>query len=262
MIRKTAMKKFGILFFLITVLNIITSSSILAKGVEIEENYVPDPAITAMIASNPQIIDSKLKSAMLNEVDDPASITIDITHISPQDTALGRFKRIYVHAYRSTVANVVLDTAKIEFLNVQLNTKKLIENEKIRPVNKCVINMDIVIKEDDLNAFLKFKTKKIRVDNPKVKMNQDNLELSGSTKYGFVKVEFWARGNFSIKDDKELWFHSSKLKINRVAMPRNFVGSIIKKINPLMDFRKFSFDVNLEQIKITPGQIRITSFPD
>ncbi len=262
MIRKTAMKKIGILFFFITLLSIITSTSVFAKGVEIEENYVPDPAITAMIASNPQIIDSKLKSAMLHEIDDPASITIDITHISPQDTALGRFKRIYVYAYRSTVENVVIETAKIEFLNVCLNTKKLIENEKIRPVNKCVINMDIIVKEDDLNIFLKKKTKKIKVDNPKVRMTPNNLELSGSTKYGFVKVEFWARGNFSVKDQKEIWFHASKLKINRVSMPRNFVGSIIKKINPLLNFRKFSFDVNLEQIKLTDGQIRITSFPD
>ena len=256
------MKKIEVLFFLIILLNIFTSSSILAKGVEIEENYVPDPAITAMIASNPQIIDSKLKSAMLHEVDNPASITIDITHISPEDTALGRFKRIYVYAYRSTLENVVIETAKIEFLNVSLNTKKLIENEKIRPVNKCVINMDIVVKEDDLNIFLKKKTKKIKVDNPKVKMTSNNLELSGATKYGFVKVEFWAKGNFSIKDDKEIWFHASKLKINRVSMPRNFIGTLIKKINPLLNFKKFSFDVNLEQIKITEGQIRITSFPD
>lgn len=256
------MKKISVILFLVALFTIISSSTIFAKGVEIEENYVPDPAITAMIASDPQIIDNKLKAAMLKEVENPASITIEIIHISPQDTALGKFKRILVHAYRSTVEHVIIEKAKIEFLDVQLNTKKLIENEKIRPVNKCVINMDVIVKESDINEFLKYKAKKIKVDHPKVRMTNNNMELSGSTKYGFVKVEFWAKGSFSIKDDKEIWFHASKMKVNRISMPRSFIGTIIKKINPLMNFKKFSFDVNLEQIKITDGQIRITSFPD
>lgn len=262
MIRKTAMKRINVLFFIVAVLTLISSSCSWAKGVEIEENYTPDPAITAMIASNPQIIDDKLKAAMLKEVENPASITIEIIHISPEDTALGKFKKIHVYAYRSTVEHVIVESARIEFLDVQLNTKKLLENEKIRPVNKCTINMDIVVKESDLNDFLKYKAKKIKVDHPKVKMMNNSMELSGSTKYGIVKVEFWARGNFSIKDDKEIWFHASKMKVNRISMPRSFIGTIIKKINPLMNFKKFSFDVNVEQIKITDGQIRITSFPD
>ena len=237
MIRKTAMKRIKQLFFAIAVFTLISSSISWAKGVEIEENYVPDPAITAMIASNPQIIDDKLKAAMLKEVENPASITIEITHISPEDTALGKFKKIYVYAYRSTVEHVIVESAKIEFL-------------------------DVIVKETDLNDFLKFKAKKIKVDHPKVKMMNNSMELSGSTKYGIVKVEFWAKGNFSIKDDKEIWFHASKMKVNRISMPRSFIGTIIKKINPLMNFKKFSFDVNLEQIKITEGQLRITSFPD
>ncbi len=255
------MKKIGLLFFLVAIFSVISSSTVCAKGVEIEENYIPDSEITAMIASNPQIIDDKLKSAMLKEVDNPASITIDITHISPQDTALGKFKRIYVYAYRSSVENVVIESAKIEFLDVELNTKRLIEEEKIRPVNKCTINMDVIVKEKDLNIFLQNKAKKIKVDNPKVKMTEDNMELSGSTKYGIVKVEFWARGNFAVKNNKEIWFHASKMKVNRISMPRNFIGTIIKKINPLMNFDKFSFNVNLKQIKITDGQIRISSLP-
>lgn len=253
--------KVSIIFF-IAILILISTTITFAKGVEVDEKYIPDPAITALIASDPQIIDNKLKSAMLKEVENPSSIQIDITHISPEDTALGKFKRIYVHAYRSTVEKVVIETAKIEFLDVQLNTKKLIEEEKIRPVNKCTINMDVIVKETDLNIFLKNKSKKIKVDNPKVKMTNNNIELSGSTKYGFVKVEFWAKGNFSIKNDKEIWFHASKMKVNRIAMPRNFVGTLVKKINPLMNFDKFSFNVNLKQIKITDGQIRVTSLTD
>lgn len=247
---------------LIAVLTIISSSNLWAKPAEIEYNYVEDPAITAKIAANPQIIETKLKAAMLKEIENPESITIDVEHISPTETALGRFKKIKVAAVRSTISNIVIDKARIEFLEVALNTKKLIEEEKIRLVNKCTINMDVSVKEDDLNKLLALKAKKNRVDNPRVRLNNGNIELSGSTKYGFVKVEFWGKGNFSIKDNREIWFYASKLKVNRVAMPRNFIGTIVKKINPILDFSKFSFNVNVETIKITDGQIRISSFPD
>lgn len=122
--------------------------------------------------------------------------------------------------------------------------------------------MDVLVKESDLNDFLARRAKKIKVDNPKVKMIPGNLELSGSTKYGFVKVEFWAKGNFNIKDKKEIWFHASKMKVNRISMPRNFVGAIVKKINPVLKFSKFSFNANVEAINITNGEMRMTSFPD
>lgn len=254
------MKKF-INLVLLAVFTLI-SSNLWAKAVEIEENYIPDPTITAKITQDPNLIETKLKAAMLKEIENPESIKIDIQHISPQDTALGKFKKIYVTAKKSTVSDIVVDSAIIEFLDVALNTKKLIEEEKIRPVNKCTINMDVIVKETDLNKLLDKKAKKNRIDHPKVRLNNGNIELSGSTKYGFVKVEFWAKGNFSVKNNKEILFHASKMKVNRISMPRNFIGTIIKKINPILDFSKFSFNVNVSSIQITDGQIRITSFKD
>ncbi len=254
------MKRIKILL-LFAVLTVISASNLWA-GTPIETDYVEDPAITAMIASNPAILESKLKAAMLKEIENPESINIEIEHISPQETALGRFKKIKVTAARSTTQDIVVDKAVIEFLDVALNTKKLIENEKIRVVKKCTINLDVVVKEEDLNKLLAIKAKKNKLENPKIKLNEGNIELSGATRYSIVKIEFWGKGNFSIKDDKEIWFHASKLKVNRVAMPRNFIGTIVKKINPILDFSKFAFNVNVESIKITKGQIRISSYPD
>lgn len=252
------MKKLSVLFFLIAVLTIFAPAEI--RAAELDEDYVPDPAITAMIASNPQIIEEKLKAAMLKQVHNPASITIEITPNSVEDTALGKFKRVYVDCYRSEIEECVLHSAKFEFLDVQLNTKRLIEEDKIKPVNKCTINIDAIVKESDINTFLTNRAKKIGVDHPKIKMTKDgNLELSGACKYGFVKVEFWARGNFSLSQKDQIWFHASKMKVNRIAMPRNFVGMIVKKINPVLKFDKFSFKVNLETIKITEGEMRLTS---
>ena len=101
---------------------------------------------------------------------------------------MGRFKRINVTAKRSTVSDIVIDKARIEFIDVALNTKKLIEEEKIRPVNKCTINLDVSVQENDLNKLLELKGKKNKVDRPRIKLNDGNIELSGSTKYGFTFI--------------------------------------------------------------------------
>ena len=50
------------------------------------------------------------------------------------------------------------------------------------------------------------------------------------------------------------------MKVNRMTMPRSFVGMIIKKINPVLDLEKFPFRLNLEAIELKKGEMHFTSF--
>ncbi|HAE39066.1 MAG TPA: hypothetical protein DCG57_10570 [Candidatus Riflebacteria bacterium] len=228
-----------------------------------EKDYTPDPAITARIAENPQIIHEKLTSSMNKLLNTPATLTIVITpynEAGDKDCLEGRFKRVEVHTSRGQVENLFLHQADIEFEDVQLDTRKLLEEDKIDPVSMRNINMDVIIKETDMNSFLEAKSKSIKVSNPEVKLLPDTMELSGSTKYGMVKVEFWATGKLSVKDGKEIHFHANRMKVNRMTMPRSFVGMIIKKINPVLNLDKFPFKLNLSEIKITRGEMNFTSY--
>jgi hypothetical protein len=45
-----------------------------------------------------------------------------------------------------------------------------------------------------------------------------------------------------------------------MAMPRSFVGMIVKQINPVMDLNKFPFKLNLSEIRINRGEMNFTSF--
>ncbi|EKD80899.1 MAG: hypothetical protein ACD_39C02103G0001 [uncultured bacterium] len=228
-----------------------------------EKDYIPDPAITARIAENPQIIHEKLTSSMNKLLDNPATLTITITPYSEygdKDCIEGRFKKVVVHTSRGQVEKLFLHQADIEFEDVQLDTKKLLEEDKIDPVSMKNINMDVIIKETDMNSFLAAKSKDIKVSNPKIKLLPNIMELSGSTKYGMVKVEFWATGKLSVMEGKEIHFHASRMKVNRMTMPRSFVGMIIKKINPVLNLDKFPFKLNLREIKITRGEMNFTSY--
>ncbi|MBU1109277.1 MAG: DUF2993 domain-containing protein [Candidatus Riflebacteria bacterium] len=228
-----------------------------------KKDYQPDPAITAQIAANPQIIHEKLISAMNKLLDNPASLSIIITpytEYGDKDCIEGRFKKVEVHTSRGQVEKLYLHKADIEFEDVQLDTKKLLEEEKIDPVSMKNINMDVIVKETDMNDFLEAKSKSIKVHKPRIEMLPDRIELSGATKYGMVRVEFWATGKLSVKDGREIQFYASKMKVNRMTMPRSFVGMIVKKINPVLDLEKFPFKLNLREIKVERGQMNFTSY--
>jgi len=228
-----------------------------------KKDYQPDPAITARIAENPGIIHEKLTSSMNKLLDNPATLTIDITPYTStgdKDFNEGRFKKVVVRTSRGQVEKLYLHKADIEFEEVQLDTRKLLEEDKIDPVSMKNINMDVIIKESDMNRFLDAKSKSIKVNDPRIKLLPDTMELSGITKYGMVKVEFWATGKLSVKDGREIHFHASRMKVNRMTMPRSFVGMIIKKINPVLNLDKFPFKLNLKEIKITRGEMNFTSY--
>jgi len=234
------------------------------NGIQAENgDYQPDPAITAKIAENPGIIHEKLTSSMNKLLDNPATLTIEITPYSEpgdKDCTEGRFKKVVVKTSRGQVEKLYLHKADIEFEDVQLDTKKLLEEDKIDPVSMKNINMDVIIKESDMNSFLDAKSRSIKVSNPRIKLLPDVMELSGITKYGMVRVDFWATGKLSVKDGREIHFYASRMKVNRMTMPRSFVGMIVKKINPVLNLDKFPFKLNLKEIKITRGEMNFTSY--
>lgn len=223
------------------------------------EGYEPDAGITARIASEPELIEAQIRVAMERLLNGPASLTIELEHISAEDTALGRFKRVLVRTSGGSVEKLLLHRADVEFSRVQVNTKKLFEEKKIEPVQIDDIVMDVVITEADLNSFVQAKAKSIKVDRPRIALKRDKMELSGSTKYGILRADFAASGKLYVKNKDEIWFSSNHIEVNRMTMPRSFVRMLMKKINPVLNLRSFPFKLELTGINTLPGKIEFTS---
>ncbi len=247
----------GGILFTMTMLVLFSGASMLCAD---NASFTPDPEITAKIASDPGIIEKKLISSMNKILENPASLSIVLTPINAENTARGRFKKVSVHTARGSVDNLALNRADIDFEDVQLDTTKLLNEEKIDPVSMSNIYMDVSVLEADLNKFVEAKSKSIKVDRPRIEISSGSMRLSGSTRYGLVKVEFWATGELSVKDQREIWFHARKMKVNRMTMPRSFVGMIVKKINPVLNLEKFPFKLNLDAIELNAGEMHFTSF--
>lgn len=252
-------KRYLIITILLLQLFVIRCLELKAETSDDKEKYCPDPAITALIASNPAIVEEKIKIAMSKVLNNPATLTIDITYKDDESTKLGIFEKVMINTSRGNIEGLILDKADVEFLNIQIDTKKLIEKEKLEPVEINDIFMNVTIKEEDLNTFLSEKSKSIKVSKPKINLRKNVMELSGSTKYGILRADFFASGKLSVKNKQEIWFHSNLIKLNRMTMPRSFVGMLIKKINPVLNLKSFPFKLNLKSINILPGIIEFTS---
>lgn len=223
------------------------------------KDYKPDPSFMKLIQNYPTLVERKVDWAMRRYLNGPQTLVLSFTPISPEETSQGRYARIFVRVGRGSADHLVVDNAEFEFLDVLLDINKLMREDKIDTVTVKSINMNVRITEADLNAFLKQKSKKIKVDNPKAELKTGSITVSGSTKYGFMKVSFWATGNFSVHQAREIYFYARKVKVNGMTMPRGFVGSLVKQINPLMNLDKFPFQLNLQEIRIENGLLLFTS---
>lgn len=259
---------FVIIIFFIALLAVISFSQHLPANLKqpkvvikkATEEYMIDPDITKVFLENPNLIEDYILEAMKDIVKNPATFAIDIVASDTKSKAEGYLSKVKVFLANGTVDNLVLDDATFEFIEVQLNTTKLYKEKKLDLVKAKQVNMDVIISEKSLNDFLKLKSKKIKVDDPKITLKEDCIELQGTTKYSFMKIKFWATGRFEVIDSQEIWFHVKKLKMNNLSMPKAFIGSIVKKINPILDLRKFPFRLNLKEIYLKPGYIKYTSF--
>ncbi len=222
-------------------------------------SWTPDPAVTAELASSPHLLKQKLDEAMRLVVKAPKLLDIQIMEYSPEYTSRGRLKQVIVKTEGGEVDGLILHRASFDFDDVQLDTTKLLREAKIDTIAVCNIDMDVLILESDMNAYLGEKARKIKVDNPRVELATGQLILSGSTKYSLVKVNFWATGNFEVRNSQQIWFHARKMKLNSMSMPRAFIGTIIKRINPVLNLEKFPFRLNLKEIRIEKGALHFIS---
>ncbi len=223
------------------------------------KDYHPDPYFMKLIANYPTLVERKIDRAMRKYLNNPQTLLLNFTPLSEAETLQGRYARIFVKVGRGSADHLVVEDAEFEFLDVLLDINKLMREDKIDTVTVKSINMNVRITESDLNAFLKQKAKKIKVDNPKAELQKGTITVSGSTKYGFMKVVFWATGNFSVHQAREIYFYAKKVRVNGMTMPRGFVGSLVKKINPIMNLDKFPFQLNLQEIRIEPGLLLFSS---
>ncbi|MBF0410245.1 MAG: DUF2993 domain-containing protein [Candidatus Riflebacteria bacterium] len=230
-----------------------------SPGAVILASWTPDPQISLSLKSNPILFKEKLENSMKKLLKNPASLSVFLTPYSDKDSSEGLFQKITINVTRGEYDNLVLERANTDFYDVQLNTTKLINEEKIDTVRVKKIDMDILILQNDLNAFLDAKSNSIGVRDPRIDMHPNNLVLSGSTKYGFMKVKFWATGNLKVHNAKAIWFHPKNIKLNGMPMPGAFLGTLTKRINPVLNLEKFPYQINLQNIITGDGFLQFTS---
>lgn len=184
---------------------------------------------------------------------------VDYVKSSLAQTGNPSFQSIHVSAEDALIDGLNVSELDIEINNVVFDRKKLLTKKKIEIKNSGKTGINIKIKEDDLNEFLKKKSEKLKVKNPKIILNKDSISLSGRCKWWIIKAAFQTKGRFVIEASQNIHYIPESISLSSVDMPRYVISKVLKKINPVLSLKKFPLKVYLSKIEIRDKCLIISS---
>ncbi len=131
-----------------------------------------------------------------------------------------------------------------------------IENNRINGENT---DLNIVIKEDNLNSYLS--QQDTGIEQLKVILNPEQIFLEGYIMFFDSSFNLQLTGNINLEKNNVVKFIPENIKIEDFSFSRVIMENIIKDLDLgfTLELEQLNFPVNLEQIKIEAGQIRILS---
>ncbi|MFA5478548.1 MAG: LmeA family phospholipid-binding protein [Candidatus Muiribacteriota bacterium] len=171
----------------------------------------------------------------------------------------------YLPSIKIYAEDIVLDELytkyfHIELKNIKLDVENLFTNDKLIVADGMKAKLFAEIEESALNDLMKRKTDKIKVGNPRVRITDDSIFLSGHVKAMFVSSHVEARGRFYIENGNKIHFSSDYIMVAGVKLPQFLLIRVINTINPVLDFDNLGFDIVLNEIITNNGEFIITSF--
>jgi hypothetical protein len=191
-------------------------------------------------------------------LNNPKSLIIDMEKISVFKEKIS-IKKVEIKLKDANFDSLNIDDGFIVFKSLEINKNELLKNDHIKIIASKKIDLKVEISELSLDNYVKAKSKKIKVRNPRIRLNKGRIHLFGTFVWKIGRISFNASGKLDVKSNK-IYFRPSKFKINRMNLPGYLIRSSIKKINPILDMEKFPFNTELKYIKISEKKMIISSF--
>jgi hypothetical protein len=209
------------------------------------------------LLSDPKLVEKKVRSRLNELLNAPEELNVKFSKAEGPDKSW--FDTIEIKVRNSVFDDLNIAKARFFFRDAKVEVISLFRGEKMKIEPGYRADLRIEITEADLNKFVKVKSEKIKVSNPLIKFKDGAIELTGSTKYMFAKIEFKGIGSFRIEKGNVIHFIPRKLTVNKLKMPGYVLKSIIKKINPILDMNRFPFKTVLRSIDVKDGKLVIIS---
>lgn len=245
-------------------------SAILAGAavVPVHATVVEDARRAAYEATmqNPEAVYDRIRNALAKQCKSEANMEATFTP-TPRSRLLGGYiEGMEVRMKGGFIDSCRLESAHLTGSGVVFDVARLFENDEFFVKSAKRIDLQASVSEEAFNDVLTQQSRNLRVGNPKVSLRDDCLVFSGDVKTLFLRNRVRAAGRLSVAPEGKVNFHLSGLKLSSVPIPGFLVRSMVRRINPIADFSKFSFwqnyNLNLRSIRIEKGKIVLSSYED
>lgn len=184
-----------------------------------------------------------------------SNLKVTVTPSSEAETAKGRFKAINVTANSVVISDVKLTGVNISATDVTLDLDQLVRKNQVVTKRRKTGHFTARVSESDLNKALTHKKKSI--ENLKVVLSGGKLIFTGKYKFG-IGANLKLEGRLETPDHYKVNFVPTKASVNGIPLPAGPLKGVLKKMNPLLDFKTVPLTPRIERINVGTGSLTMS----
>ncbi len=222
--------------------------------------------VLRLVMSDPTTVYKKFRQACIRDFQQPEKLRVEI-HPTPMSKLIGGFfSQVNIKAIGGGVDYAKLEKFRLRCKGVHFDLEKLMNDGLlvVRRVDK--MDLALTVNEEAFNKVFATHAHRMRVQNPRIRMYDNELSFSGSIKAFIFKSRISARGPIELTKDGRVNFNLRRLKVSGINLPRFMVKQIARTVNPITDFKDFKFwdcwNMNLKACIVRPGSLTLSSFEE
>lgn len=183
------------------------------------------------------------------------NLKVNVTPFSEADTQKGRFKAVTVTANSVCIGDVRLTGVNISATDVTLDLDQLVRKNQVVTTRRKSGHFMARLSEADLNKALAYKKNSIK--DLHAVLDGGRVVFTGTYKLGFG-AHLRLEGRLETPDHYKVNLVPTKASVNGIRLPSGVLTTVLKKVNPLLDFRKVPLNPRIEKIEITNGVLTMS----
>ncbi|MBP2655045.1 MAG: hypothetical protein H6Q73_2614 [Firmicutes bacterium] len=165
----------------------------------------------------------------------------------------GRFDRVVISAQNARVDRLIFAEIDAVLTDVKLDAAALISGQQLVVKSAKEVNLTASITQEELSRYLNQAVKGVK--NAVVSVNGGEVKISGDFGLGKIaSVAVTLEGRVSA-DDQKIKFVTERFLINNTLVGK--IGGTALTEVPLVDLKKFPFNVVVRQITMEDGKVTV-----
>ena len=215
--------------------------------------------IFEMVFEQEDSLKRHVRQAMEHYVDDPDKVVVQAVPYDKTKMLAGHYKEIRIEMVDAIVKDLLVEKAIIHLFDPIVDYEALLSKHKFRFKSPGRAEVLLVVHEEAVNELFQKKRKKLKLRNSHINFVGGRIRFSGSIRTFLGNQRIHVAGVLTPKKGKEVHFHPRSLNVGLLPIPRFILRTVAKRVNPIVSFDEFAFNLSLGAIETTNDRIYISS---